>query len=101
MKGIWFTDVAAMTFRVIAIAIGGYVLASGFSALSGMALHATGVPLNDAMLAAVLLGYIFYIAVVMWGFAHPQGLLRPLSILGAAALTMAAAAHFAPEALGL
>jgi len=93
-------SVLAMTFRVIAIAIGGYVFMGGVVALSGILLHRTGVPLNDAMLATVLLGYIFYVVVVMWGFRDRRTLIRPVSILVGAALTMTMASHFAPGVLG-
>ncbi len=90
---------ASMIFRVIAIAIGGYALTAGVVALSGIGLNAVGVPLNDAMLATVLSGFIFYIAVVMWGFRDRRTLIRPIAVLAAAALTMTAASYLSPWVL--
>ncbi len=96
----WLAGVSSMTFRVIAITIGGYALTAGCAALSGMALNAVGLPLPDAMLATVLLGYVFYIAIVMWGFADRRNLIRPVVVLVAAALTMTLSSYFAPGVLG-
>lgn len=95
-----FLSILVMTFRVIAIAIGGYVFMGGVVALSGILLHLMGVPLTDAMLATVLLGYVFYVAVIMWGFRDRRTLIRPFSILVGAALTMTMASRFAPGVLG-
>lgn len=95
----WIVSAAAMTFRVIAISIGGFALTAGVVALLGIAIHALGVLLRDAMLASVLLGYIFYVAVVMWGFRDRRTLLRPIAVLGAAAATMTLASYLAPGAL--
>ena len=93
-------DALAMTLRVIAIIVGGYVFTGGVVALSGMLLQVLGVPLADAMLSTILLGFIFYIAVVMWGFADRTSLFRPLAIVVAAALSMVISSYFAPGALG-
>lgn len=103
MTSRWITGTTAavsMTFRVLAISVGGYAFTAGCVALSGMALHAMGVPLSDAMLATILLGYVFYIAVVMWGFADRRTLFRPVAILVGAALTMKMSAYLAPGVLG-
>lgn len=92
--------VVSMTFRVVAIVFGGYALTAGCVALFGMALQAAGLPLKDAMLASVLLGYVFYVVVVMWAFADRRTLMRPVAVLGTAAGTMVLSSYLAPGALG-
>jgi hypothetical protein len=95
----WRTEVLPTTFRVTAIAIGGYGLTSALCALTGLVLVFFGMPLSDAMLATVLLGYLFYVALVMWGFADRRTLIRPWLILLSAAVTMSIASLLAPLAL--
>jgi hypothetical protein len=95
----WRTEVLPTTFRVTAITLGGYGLTSALCALAGLALVFFGMPLSDAMLATVLLGYLFYVALVMWAFADRTTLVRPWLIVLSAALTMSIASLLAPLAL--
>ena len=89
----------AMTLRVFAICVLGWFLAFGIAGLSGIALHTVGVSLADAMLATSLLSYIFYIAIVMWGFADRTSILRPLAVLGLTVLTIVTAGMLSPGIL--
>lgn len=95
----WLQNSLLMTFRVTAIAFGGYGLTFALSALTGIALVLCGIPLADAMLTTVLLGYIFYIALVMWGFADRKTFIRPWLILLSAAFTMFLTSLLAPLVL--
>lgn len=88
-----------MTFRVIAIVLGGYSLTTALSALTGLVLVALGIPLSDAMLTTVLLGFVFYVALMMWGFADRRTLARPWLIVLSAALTMSITSLLAPGVL--
>jgi hypothetical protein len=92
-------DSFLMTFRVAAIALGGYGLTSALCALSGLVLASFGMPLPDAMLATVMLGYLFYIALVMWGFADRKSFIRPCLIVLFAALAMSLTSLLAPIVL--
>ncbi len=88
-----------MTFRISAVTLGGYGLTSALCALAGMAVASLGVALTEAMLGTVLLGYIFYIALIMWAFAERKTLKRPCTILVLAAVTMTLTSFLAPLAL--
>lgn len=81
----------AMTLRVLAISIAGWILASGFAALAGTGLSLVGLPRSETMLVMALLSFLFFIAIVMWAFAHPRSVIRPLLVVGmAVGVTMAA-----------
>jgi hypothetical protein len=97
----WRAQVLLTTFRVTAIALGGYALTSALCGLTGLVLVFFGMPLSDAMLTTVLLGYLFYVALVMWAFADRTTLVRPWLIILSAALTMSIASLLAPLALAL
>lgn len=101
MSGGALKDAGLMTYRVFGVVIGGYALWSGVMPLFGLALHALGVSLGDAMLIAAMLGVLIYLVVLIWGFAAPARL-RPASVilvLGVA--SMAAAIHLAPAEAGV
>lgn len=93
-------DPLRLIFRVAAISLGGYCLVSALCILAGLALHELGIALSEAMLTTVLLGYIAYIALVMWAFAEPSGASRAWTILVSAAAAMSLATLLAPAALG-
>ena len=95
----WLQDALLMAFRVVAIVFGGYGLTSALCVLAGMLLHAMGMPLAEAMLTTLLLGYVFYIGLVMWGFADRTRFFRPWAILFSTAVAMSLAALLAPVAL--
>ena len=88
-----------MVLRFIAICVVGWFLASGVAGLAGIALYAVGVPLSEGMLATSLLSYVFYIAVVMWGFADRTSIWRPLAVVGLAVVAVMAAGALAPGVL--
>jgi hypothetical protein len=55
--------------RIIAAALGGYVLAAAVSAcLSYVLPHALSMPRADAALTGLLISFVIYAAVVMWVF---------------------------------
>lgn len=95
----WITPSFIMVFRIIAITLGGYGLTTALSALSGMLLHTLGASLSEAMLTTVMLGYLFYTGLLMWGFAERTSLRRPWLILSSAAITMVLASLLAPALL--
>lgn len=88
-----------MTMRVFAICILGWFLASAVAGLAGIALQAIGVPLKDAMLATSLLSYLFYIAIVMWGFANRTSIWRPLAVTGLTVITIVTVGILSPGIL--
>lgn len=88
-----------MALRFIAICMVGWFLASGVAGLAGIALHAVGVPLSEGMLATSLLSYVFYIAVVMWGFADRTSIFRPIAVVGLAVITISVAGMLSPGVL--
>ncbi len=88
-----------MTFRVLALTLGGFALMAALSALAGLGLVALGVRLSEAMLATVLLGYVFYVALLMWGFADRNSLRRPWLVVVLAGLGMTATSYLAPFGL--
>lgn len=100
MNGVAVKNAASMTFRVVAIVVGGIALAAGSAALSGILLTVLGAPLGDAMVAMALAGYVFYGLIVMWGFADRRTLRRPFAVLGGGVLTMSMASVLAPGVLG-
>ncbi len=99
MMGHWLPSSLAMTFRVAAISLGGYALTAGLCSLAGMVLMLSGMAMPDAMLTTVLVGYIFYIALVMWAFADRVTMKRPWAILIAAILTTIATSVLGPLVL--
>lgn len=87
-----------MTYRIFGIVVGGIALMGGASALGGIGLHAGGMSLTEAMNLSSLLGFLFYVGLVMWGFAQPS-LARPTLVLVFAASTMIAATLLTPSDL--
>ncbi|MEO0421953.1 MAG: hypothetical protein AAF184_06440 [Pseudomonadota bacterium] len=87
----------AMATRVVLIVAGGYALTGGLSALGGIAMHALGTPLDDAMLLASMVGFLVYVGIVIWGFSAPPHWRPSLVILTLAVITMVAASTLAPS----
>ena len=91
----------AMALRVLAITIAGWILASGSAALAGAGLSLAGLPMPETMLVMALLSSLFFIAIVMWGFADRRSLLRPFVVIGLAVGVTMAGKILAPEVLGI
>jgi hypothetical protein len=86
MSSAWRTRLD-MTYRVLGVVVGGYALWSGGVVLLGAALRQTGLSRTDAMLNVAMLGSLFYVCVLIWGFAAAPRR-RPatvIAVLGAAA----------------
>jgi hypothetical protein len=83
-----------IVIRVATATLGGYVVASGFVALVAVGLPAvTRMARSEAVVLASMLGFIIYLALLIWGFASPR-----LSRL-ALAFTLLAVTSFALVAL--
>lgn len=79
-------------YRIVCVLLGGYALWSGGAVLLGVALRNTGLSRTDAMLVATMLGSLFYVGIIIWGFAAPPRW-RPATLIalgGIAAVTAAA-----------
>lgn len=82
----------ALPCRIVGVLLGGYALWSGGTVLLGLALRGTGLSDTDAMLVATMLGSLFYVGIIIWGFAAPLRW-RPataIAVSGIAAVTAAA-----------
>lgn len=78
--------------RIVCVLLGGYALWSGGAVLLGVALRSTGLSRTDAMLIATMFGSLFYVGIIIWGFAAPPRW-RPatsIALAGIAAVTAAA-----------
>ncbi|MEM8766628.1 MAG: hypothetical protein AAGE43_04240 [Pseudomonadota bacterium] len=62
----------AIALRCLIVIFGGYALTSGLVALSGQALHELGLPLGESVLLVTMLGFLLYLAIIIWGFADPR-----------------------------
>jgi hypothetical protein len=88
-----------MTLRVVIITFGSYALTDGLAAMLGLSLHMLGVPLSDAMLLSVLIAFLLFIAIIMWGFANRNSWKRPLLITIAAIVTKCFVSNIAHSVL--
>ena len=66
--------------RVVAAGLGGYLLATGLSALAAEAL-AQLLPPSEAVVLMAMLAFLIYLALLIWAFAERR-LLRVLLVLG-------------------
>lgn len=78
-------------YRIICVLLGGYALWSGGTVLLGVALRNTGLSRTDAMLAATMPGSLFYVGIIIWGFAAPPRW-RPATLIAISGIAAAAAA---------
>lgn len=81
----------ALGLRISLIVIGGYMLTGGVTALIGITMSVAGMASSDAMLLSSMLGFLFYVGLVIWGFSARQYWWRSLTIFGSATVTMSLA----------
>lgn len=62
--------------------IGGYLFTNSFIAMVGAGLPHLGVPQSEALLLAIILGLLAYLAVIIWVIAAPRLILVASVILG-------------------
>lgn len=55
--------------RIAAAVIGGYAFAWGFAALGSMLLARFGMARTEAIVTATMLGFVVYLAAILWAFA--------------------------------
>ncbi|MEM8776637.1 MAG: hypothetical protein AAGF53_16505 [Pseudomonadota bacterium] len=79
------SEAGVLAYRVTGIVVGGYLLWSGLLPISSLGLHRAGMSLPDAALIATSLGVLFYIGLLIWGFAAPLRC-RPATLLLVAGL---------------
>jgi hypothetical protein len=85
---------ANTTARVVTAIFGGYVAASGLVALLAVGLpRLTALPRSEAVVLASMLGFVIYLALLLWAFAERK---LPRLVLG---LALVAAASFSIVAL--
>ena len=59
------------TARVVTAILGGYTAASGLVALLAVGLpRLTALPRSEAVVLASMLGFVLYLALLLWGFAE-------------------------------
>lgn len=80
-----------MPCRVVCVLLGGYALWSGGTVLLGVALRNTGLGRTDAMLVATMLGSLFYVGIIIWGFAAPPRW-RPATLIALSGIAAVSAA---------
>lgn len=78
-------------YRIICVLLGGYALWSGGAVLLGVALRSTDLSRTDAMLVATMLGSLFYIGTIIWGFAAPLRW-RPATLIAISGIVAVSAA---------
>ena len=96
MSLIQIRGVVLMTYYWVAAVAGGLALTGGASMLTAVGLHRAGIDLADAMNLASILGFLFFVGLVMWTFAR-QTLLRATIIVLLAMVSIPAAISLAPE----
>lgn len=63
------TTVLSVTLRVIGTLGGGYAFTAAWVALLAVALSLAPIGRSEAVTAAALMGYLIYLAVLLWGFS--------------------------------
>lgn len=67
------TLAARVALRVLGAVGGGYAFCAACVALLAVALpRLAGVPRSEAVLAAAMLGFVLYLAVLVWAFSVPS-----------------------------
>jgi uncharacterized membrane protein len=72
MRNAWTFFRFALLARIILIVVGGYVASAGFVATVSALLPMFGVVRSEAVILGSILGFILYVALVLWGFAAHQ-----------------------------
>lgn len=72
----------AVLSRLAAALLGGYVLTWGAAALFMAASVALGMGFHDAEAIALILAFVFFLAVFLWSFARPLGARVGLTLVG-------------------
>jgi hypothetical protein len=94
-------NIFQQTYRNLGIVVGGYGLWSGVVPLGGLGLYQLGFQLNDALLIFAMLGPLFYIAILIYGFAAPLRWHPGMTIAITGLTTMLLAALITPAELPL
>jgi hypothetical protein len=69
--------------RVALAVLGGYGLSAGLVALLAVVLALAGMQRSEAVVLAAMLGFVIYLAVLMWAFAEPRlGRLAAITVAG-------------------
>jgi hypothetical protein len=75
----------AIASRVVAAVVGGYAATVGLVALASVLLALAGMQRSEAVVLMTIIGFIGYVAILIWGFAEPR-LLRLWAVLGGVAV---------------
>lgn len=86
-------------YRIVCVLLGGYALWSGGTVLLGVALRDTGLSRTDAMLVATMLGGLFYVGIIIWGFAAPWRW-RPATLIALSGIAAVIAAAWLAKSVG-
>jgi hypothetical protein len=87
---------ARVTAHIVLVVVGGYIGASGIVALLSVALPAfAGMARSDAVVLSSMSGFIFYLALFLWGIAyrHSLRLALWLFVLTGACFSLVAVIH--------
>ncbi len=83
--------------RLILTVLGGYVLTAALVSASVIALPWIGLAASESVLLASMLGFVFYLVLILWGF-HEHSLLRvALMICIPAIVSLVFVVAFAPH----
>lgn len=85
--------------RILCVLLGGYALWSGGAVLLGVALRDSGLSRTDAMLIATMLGNLFYVGIIIWGFAAPRRC-RPATLIAISGIVAVTAATWLAGSAG-
>lgn len=73
----------------------GYFLAAGSVALLAAGFHALGMARSEAVVLSAMLGFLIYLALLIWAFAEPRLWRIALLLIGGALATQLAALFMA------
>lgn len=59
-----------LAIRIIAAVPGGYALTAGTVAVMGGLLSALGLPRSESVVVAAMVGFLLYLALLLWAFAE-------------------------------
>lgn len=77
--------------RIVTILAGAYFIVAGLDIVNARLLLNFGLPHGEAMTWSVMLGFVFYVGIIMWAFAAPLHH-RPATIIAALAILFSGAA---------
>ena len=85
--------------RVPVVIIGGYGVTVGIVGLGGLLLPRLGMATSEAVLLASMLGFLIYLAAIIWGFAERR-VSKIIAVLGVGSVaTIGLAAWLSPVVL--